>query len=317
MNSLTLSICVEGFLLECSARRLSQNTVKFYTIILKKLIRFFPGDPLIADVSKSDVERFLDSLTTLCKKSLVGHHATLSALWRWAIAEGVVARNVVRDIPQARPEERLVNPFSQAEVKALLAAVDKSAPYQRPGQRPCQNVIPTAARNRCIIYLLLDTGIRASELCGLAIRDVDLKARHVLVMGKGDKERQIPFDSITGQVLWRYLAGRKADPVSAPLFPAWTAADRDCPDRRGPLDARDLYHVLQRIGRRAGVADVHPHRFRHTFAIQFLRNHGDVYTLQRILGHTTLDMVRRYLAIAQTDVEAAHRLASPVANWRL
>jgi len=169
----------------------------------------------------------------------------------------------------------------------------------------------------CIIYLLLDTGIRASELCSLVIRDVDLKARHVVVMGKGDKERQIPFDSITGQVLWRYLAGRKADPVSAPLFPAWTAAERDCPDRRGPLDARDLYHVLQRIGQRAGVADVHPHRFRHTFAIQYLRNKGDVYTLQRILGHTTLDMVRRYLAIAQTDIEAAHRLASPVANWRL
>jgi site-specific recombinase XerD len=317
MNNFTLSICVEGFILECNARRLSPNTIKFYTIILKKLTRFFPGDPFIADIAKADIERFLDSLTTLCKKSLVGHHATLSALWRWAVAEGVAARNVVRDIPQARPEERLVTPFTQAEVKLLLGAVDKSAPYQRPGQRICQHSNPTAQRNHAIIYLLLDTGIRASELCGLAIRDVDLKARHIIVMGKGDKERQIPFDSITGQVIWRYLAGRKTDPVSAPLFPAWIAADRDCPDRRSPLDARDLYHILQRIGRRAGVADVHPHRFRHTFAIQFLRNKGDVYTLQRILGHTTLDMVRCYLAIAQTDIEAAHRLASPVANWRL
>ena len=83
------------------------------------------------------------------------------------------------------------------------------------------------------------------------------------------------------------------------------------------MDRHRLLKQLQSIGKRAGVDNVHPHRFRHTFAISFLRNGGNVYTLQMLLGHSTLDMCKKYLNIAQADLESAHRLASPVANMRL
>jgi site-specific recombinase XerD len=268
-----------------------------------------PGDPIIADITKTDLQYFMLSLAHLSKKTALGHHSGLSALWRWALGEALVERNLAHDIEAPNPEERVIQPYTHNEVKAMLSSVDKSAPYSRPGQRICQHSNPTAPRNRAIIYLLLDTGIRASELCGLHVRDLDMKTKTLIVMGKGSRERMIPFSDMTGKILWRYLAERKTDCVDMPLFPS-SSTGLD-------LDARDLYHIIARIAARAGVQDAHPHRFRHTFAIQFLRNHGDIYTLQRILGHTTLDMVRRYLAIAQTDIEAAHRLASPVANWRL
>jgi integrase/recombinase XerD len=75
--------------------------------------------------------------------------------------------------------------------------------------------------------------------------------------------------------------------------------------------------LIKRIAERAGVKNAYPHKFRHTFAITYLRSGGDIFTLQEMLGHGSLDMVRHYAKVAQVDVEQAHRKASPADNWRL
>ena len=107
------------------------------------------------------------------------------------------------------------------------------------------------------------------------------------------------------KAIWRYLADRPKD-------------DRAfCTGALKPLNRVSLLHLLVRLGERAGVTGVHPHRFRHTFAINFLRNGGDLFSLKRLLGHSDLAMVEHYLALAQSDDETAHRKASPVDNWRL
>ena len=126
--------------------------------------------------------------------------------------------------------------------------------------------------------------------------DIDQVNRRLKVLGKGNKERLLPFSPRTGSALFRHLAGSEGKPF--------------------PFTRNSLAHLVQRIGQRAGIS-ANPHCFRHTFAIMYLRNGGDPYTLQEILGHSSMEMVKRYIALAQVDIDAAHRRASPVEGWAL
>jgi integrase/recombinase XerD len=126
---------------------------------------------------------------------------------------------------------------------------------------------------------------------------------------KGRKGRVVYLGKAARRSMWRYLAEREdAADIDAPLFLGHHS-------RRLRRDT--LRQLLKDLGRRAGVKNCHAHRFRHTFAVTYLRSGGDVFTLQAILGHSTLAMVQHYARLAQLDVEKAHRKASPVDNWHL
>lgn len=323
MKQLTLSQSIEGFLLEKQAQHLSPHTVADYTNAFRKLQAYLGTDVPFAGITADQIRSFLGDLSTprapngaakrpvkgLSNKTILNIHTALSALWTWAVAEGIVSQHLLRQIPRPKPEKRAITPFSEEDIKTLLANGERSRTYTRPGKRACDHAVATALRNRTIILLLLDTGVRASELCGLAIKDADLTNKRILVLGKGNKERALPISPRTAKTLWRYLTTeRKDEPVNAPLF---LGSEGD------PLNRDALLKLLIRLGAKAGVQDCHPHRFRHTFAVNFLRNGGNAFELQMALGHTTLQMVQTYLALAQADLDAAHRKASPVENWRL
>lgn len=320
--TLTLSQAVEGFLLDCAARRLSEHTVRDYSTTLRRFAGFVGGEAHLVDIDATMIRRFMAFLATpqpgggavakaarpLSKKTALNYHTGLSALWSWAVGEHLVERNVVREVDPPRPERTAIVPFSQADIKALLGACERTREYGRPGKRACDNARPTALRDKTLILLLLDTGMRASEVCGITARDVDLKNRRIWVMGKGDKERSLPISPETAKALWQYMSSRAEAKVSAPLFATIMG---------GPLERTALLALLKDLGEKAGVSDCHPHRFRHTFAIVALRGGMNVYELQMALGHSSLEMVRRYLALAETDLQRAHEEASPVTNWRL
>lgn len=324
--NITFSQAVEGFMIDKRAERLSRHTLGDYRRSFEKLSRYLDADPPLTEITARTISAFQAYLgetpvapagiapreaKPLSKKTILNVHTALSSLWTWAVAEGYADEHIMQSVPRPRPEEKAVVPYTEKDVKKMLDLCTGTRTHHCEDRADYEQARPLPLRNTAIVLVLLDTGIRASELCDLKVRDVDLQNRHLQVFGKRDKGRSVAFGKRTGKALWRYLVTRKDKQPEDPLFTSYLDSDE-------PMNRKSLYLFIKRLGRKAGIRPrANVHRFRHTFAITFLRNGGNIYALQEMLGHTSLDMVRRYLRIAQADVDAAHRRASPVDRWRL
>jgi integrase/recombinase XerD len=325
MKKLTLNQIIGLYLLEVEGRRLSEHTIMDYRVAFNRLVDYFDGNKTFAEIDVPAMREFFAHLSAsefgvpnaaiprepikLSKKTLLNHHTAYSALWTWAVKNDEAAEHIMRRIPRPKPEQTDIVPLSQRDFDAMVAACSGSRDYThyRSGATT-SNTRPTELRDKAILYLLIDTGIRASELCDLRIRDLDSKNRQITVTGKGDKTRTIPLSDQTWRTMMKYiLTARDNAPGDSPAFLSKQGTS---------LTRNALYQLIDTLGTLAGVTDAHPHRFRHSFAVMFLRNGGNIYALRKILGHTTLHMVETYLTIAEADIEHAHALASPVANMR-
>jgi site-specific recombinase XerD len=296
-KSITFSIAIEKFVEAKRAERLSEHTLVDYKNTFRKFRRYLAGDYPVRLIKKEAISGFLANTQGVGKKTIRNYHAALSSLWNFLVLQRHVDENIVRLIKAPRISPKNIEPLSRIDVTQMLSTVNQRE---------------LAMRNRAILLLLLDCGLRASELCELQVRDIDLTNQHLFVRnGKGGKGRRIPFSEITKIAVENYMKSRKLTvnrPSTGIIFQTTTG---------NPINRNFLLKMVEKIGFISGVHHCHPHRFRHTFAIQFLRNGGNVYTLQALLGHSTLDMVKRYLAISQIDLERDHIKASPVVHWGL
>ena len=218
------------------------------------------------------------------------------AFFSWCTRMGYVPRNPFTGIPNVKVEQKVIQPLTEDEIQALLAVCDPAGEF--------------GCRNRAIILLFLDTGLRYAELHGLTLEDVDWEAGRIHVRhGKGRKQRVVAFGAGPADALRDYV-DRFRGAVPGALF--LTIPRRTQPRR--PMNPYLLGTLFQRLGVRAGV-HANPHRFRHTFATWAIENHARELDVQYLLGHSTSAMVRRYSATYDAaKAAAAHAAFSPAAR---
>ena len=223
-------------------------------------------------------------------------------MYEWLRRRGETDRNPAEGIAKMREPRRIVASFTEGQLAVLLG-------------QPDTRTFP-GLRDRLFMLTLLDTGIRLSEALGQGGNDVDLNGCILRVIGKGNKERMVGFPRQLARELCSYLIRRETvlQQVGRPQCP-WVFPNQEG-GKGGP---KGFQQRLKRYGKSAGLAGVRvsPHSFRHTFALFFVRNGGSPFHLQKILGHTSLDVSRRYCELADTDAVTTHQELSPLGSLDL
>ena len=311
------SKAVEGYLLDRQAGGYSSGTVRLYRMYLGILCNFL-GDPPVAEIELADLQRFMAYLQNgykprrpsgetqpLSPSAVSNHWKAIRSFFTWCEAALEIKRPDQRlaHPPMKDPE---ILPLTENDIRKLLKACEKVTVAASDTRSSYTVKRPTANRDKALLLLFLDTGLRVSEVCRLRVEDLNQETGEILVAPFGSGQKTKPRTAYLGRValraMWLYMARRTN------IVPK---------DRLFEMDTDTIRLLFKRLGERAGVNDVHPHRLRHTFAITYLRNGGDVYSLKYLLGHSTLDMVERYLHLTEADAGNAHRRASPADNWRL
>jgi integrase/recombinase XerC len=275
-------------------RNASEHTRRAYSLDLQQFADFLRRETGVADVKRVDhltVRSFLAHLhdAGLQKSSAARKLAALRSFFRFLSREGLVARNPARAIISPKTEKRLPTHLEIAEIDALLDV---------PG------TTPASVRARAVLELLYATGIRCAELVGLDLSEVDLPGKTVRVLGKGRKERVVPFgsralESLEAYLRWRSGLGVRTDALFV------NPRGRRLSDR----SVRRL--VSARVRALALARRVSPHTLRHSFATHLLERGADLRAIQELLGHSSLSTTQRYTHVNARQLLEVYRRTHP------
>src|SRR5699024_1756746 len=216
----------------------------------------------------------------------------LKAFLNWCVKKGVIERNPMEDVPIGKVTPRTIETFTREQIREILSQPDRN--------------LFVGLRDYAIMITLLETGVRVRELCDIKVDDVRFSDDQILIRGKNSEDRLVPFQSQTRKVLKHYVKARGDSHVD------WLFISHD----DDKMNRDSVRRRVSKYGRMANIDNVRcsPHTFRHTFAKMSVKNGADIFVLQKVLGHSSLDMVRVYVNMFSDDVAEAHAKFSPVEN---
>ncbi len=309
-GNLELDNLIQEFRLSCQTEDKSPRTVEWHSSFLARFLWFLKPNnlPTQLDLINRDYIRvFIRYLQTEAKTphsgkplsafTVQGYVRSLKSFFSWAVREDYLKFNPMAKIPVPKAPTKIVNTFS-AEQLAKLATV-------------CQAANEHGYRNLTMLLLMLDCGLRVSELVSVNLEDINLEEGYLKTRNaKGGKGRIIPLGSLVQKMIWKYINHSRLKPLTERITTLFLS------NRGLPLTRSGVQQFLRRCGSKAGITGVRcsPHTLRHSFAKTYLINGGDIFSLQRILGHSSLASVRIYLNLFAADLKKQHRRFSPVDN---
>ena len=315
-NRIGLQDLVDGLLFSLQAEGRSPRTIEYYRDLLRPLLDYARDKGWSDGLSSLDTHRvreFLSWVGSRTNEHSIGngtrrvrkakpstawpYYRALRRLFNWALEEGYLESSPLATIHFKPPPEPSIEGYTIDELKRLLAVCDLDI---RTGARF------TGIRNKGMLLLFVDSGLRRAELVNLRLSALDLESRRVRVLGKGNKIGIAPFSPRTAKALWAWLVERKPRAKTDRL---WLTEEGQ------PFSTEGLVSWFARLKKRAGVnGPGGVHRLRHTAALAYLRGAKDSFLLQLFLRHEDLTMSRRYTQglKAEEAIEAHRHGASPV-----
>ncbi|PKN99556.1 MAG: hypothetical protein CVU42_07535 [Chloroflexi bacterium HGW-Chloroflexi-4] len=307
------SKALEGYLL-FAPTKYAAATLSHYSDTLRMVEKHF-GSRELNSITSEDMQKYFNYLkneykpnritrlgvepTLMTAAGVEGYWKAIRSFYNWA-ETAVKCKRPDKNI--ARPKYMLapVKAFTREELKCIMYAAEWSTVAKTEVKQAYRAHRSSYKKDLALLRFMLDTGLRVGEICRVRIEDVDLENGTVVVRpfgsGQKTKPRIVYLGKSSRHSLWVYLADKEYD-KSDSLF---------------GVREKGILTLIKSIGAKAGVEDCHPYRFRHTFAIEYLRSNRDPFSLKRLLGHSTLDMSNHYLDILEADLAHFHSGASPV-----
>lgn len=259
------------------------NTLKQYTREIYRMLDFL--GKRIEDITGMDLRYYYGVMRErrgIKMSTMQTRLHYLSSFWDFLTTEELVRSNPVKKVGVLKLEKTIKKPFSAAEMEALRTG--------------CEEL-----RDRALVEFLYSTGVRVSELVHLNVGDIEMGKQELIVYGKGSKERKTYLTDSAKFYLKRYLRTRRQENlVEQPLF-----VTLDAPHDR--LSVAGVQYMLRNLGKKTGVSNVHPHRFRRTIATDLLNRGMPIEQVKEFLGHEKLDTTMIYCTVREENVQASHR----------
>ena len=279
-----------NFMFEQRVRNNSSATIDFYTATLGGFIDWVTQNT--ETVEELTIKQYKEYIILLSKSGLKStsvntHIRAVKAFYNYLIDEELIG-DCSRKLKLIRQSKEEIIPLTDDEISSLLSCFDTSDVLQ--------------LRNKCFVLLMLDCGLRRSELTRLKVSDVNLKDNFLLVNGKGNKQRFVPMGATTAHFLKEYDAFVKDKRSGKPSAPFLL-------DRFGNgIDNNVIKMVFQDLKEQSGIQRLHPHLLRHTFATLYLVDGGDLEMLRCILGHSSISITQIYLHLSSnyTLIKSSH-----------